>query len=150
MRRSRRKCHREAVAWSIGIPILFIMLSVDAFDLRGDIIAGTSDDPRGGSGGGIGSSCLQYDGEEGRFWLKCDLTSWENNDWITLHAKEVFDGSHFTIDLSGTGGSFEGLFAVKTENDDQEGSEGKVERFEQAPIIRNLRTINGETSDRGG
>ena len=85
------------------------------------------------------TECLEYQNDT--FTLTCNFT-WDNHydedDYIFLQANEIFNGNDYVIDLDGCD-SWEGLFRINS-----------TIQWENAPIIKHLHVISGETSYDGG
>ena len=89
--------------------------------------------------------CIQYDELNSAFSMQCDIiwtasdNDLANDDYITLEANELFDGHDHHIDLDGIL-NWHGAFEI------DEGANS----LDDAPEIRNVHMLNGETSSNGG
>ena len=87
--------------------------------------------------------CIQYDGHARIFTLVCSKFDPENssdfsmNDYITMENNEVFEGNGSQIALNG---KYKGLFRTNSTSPS----------LNDAPTIRNLHMIGGETETGGG
>ena len=93
-------------------------------------------------------NCIQHDGNNGIFSLSCsefnltDSSNFTMNDYITLEKNEVFEGNDNHVVLYGR---YNGLFRINTTSEANGPSS-----LEDAPVIRNLHIIGGETHIGGG
>eukprot|EP01138_Halocafeteria_seosinensis_P010266 gb/GECG01010484.1/.p1 GENE.gb/GECG01010484.1/~~gb/GECG01010484.1/.p1 ORF type:complete len:495 (+),score=52.32 gb/GECG01010484.1/:1-1485(+) len=128
-------CRKQRCPWSMLFlsSVLLANCSVaDGNDLRDTIKDGSVE-------------CFKYDENKNLFYLQCSV-NWDelgygDEHFMTLKAGEEFDGNHFEIDVEGTT-NFKGLFKI----DDTD-----IHWFEKdAPLIRRLHVLNGETAEDGG
>eukprot|EP01138_Halocafeteria_seosinensis_P015527 gb/GECG01015845.1/.p1 GENE.gb/GECG01015845.1/~~gb/GECG01015845.1/.p1 ORF type:complete len:360 (+),score=39.92 gb/GECG01015845.1/:1-1080(+) len=78
--------------------------------------------------------CVTWNSGTQTFELYCAVT-WTGNNFITLHANEIFDGKDYNFELGGVT-DFEGLFKIARD----------VSSYAEAPTIRNLHIRGGKTS----
>ena len=89
--------------------------------------------------------CISYDTSKRIFTVSCSF-AWPkvcNYSWIELHKDEVFEGNNHQLCLENFT-SWMGLFRIRPSLDAGPSS------LEDAPIIRNVHMIGGETSSEGG
>eukprot|EP01138_Halocafeteria_seosinensis_P014340 gb/GECG01014641.1/.p1 GENE.gb/GECG01014641.1/~~gb/GECG01014641.1/.p1 ORF type:complete len:1200 (+),score=146.13 gb/GECG01014641.1/:1-3600(+) len=133
-----------AVTTTTTMTMMIMTTEVAAgIDLRGSITGGTDDQNK--------PPCIDYDSQNRYFELTCDIgwkdSNYGNDNFITLYENEVFDGNHYTINLTGFN-EFQGLFEFQ--NEPKDGRSGDIPSFMLAPVIRNLHVRNGATSTSGG
>ena len=88
-------------------------------------------------------SCLEYDSSQKMFELNCSLTWTNSSDCIVLQKNEIFEGNGHSVHLTEVS-NWEGLIRI---DDDFASSPSSLQ---DAPVIRNVHMIGGETSDKGG
>ena len=90
--------------------------------------------------------CLSYDKSGSTFDMLCSFAWSERykNDCIILKANEVFQGNGHAINLTGVC-NWEGLFRISDCP-----SKGGPSSLEDAPVIRDVHMVGGETSGTGG
>ena len=114
---------------------MIILQNVEGSERRQDIINGTV-------------ACIDYDNSDGHgvFSLVCPQLDLEHandftmSDYITLEKDEAFEGNDNEILLNG---EYKGLFKIA------DSEERAPSSLEDAPIIRNLHLIGGETERDG-
>ena len=91
--------------------------------------------------------CIEYDAENSTFNLVCSFQWTDYRDCIILLKNERFEGNGYTIRLIGgfNPPSWEGLFEIE-----EPGWRGGPSSLEDAPVIQNLRMLDGQTSFKGG
>ena len=128
------------LAFSMALGILY------ANSYGGSILAQAIDIGQEIRQNGVGETpCLTYDYRDKTFFLTCNFDwtkHYNENDYILLEANEIFDGNDFDISLADLANSWDGLFKITNFTTIVEG--------ENAPIIRNLHILGGETSQDGG
>ena len=87
--------------------------------------------------------CLDYDAKDSVFNMTCSFTWTNNTQCIHLFKNERFEGNGHGIYLKGVA-NWEGLFRIADSNN------GGPSSLANAPVIRDVHMVDGETSDKGG
>lgn len=131
-RSQRNLIRKPPCVWCLsGWMILMCMLfqsSMACTDIRGDL---------------SGYECLHHDPISSTFYLTCSFDWTNNTKCIVLLRNENFEGNGYSIDLNGVS-NWEGLFQISTDSINGPSS------FDDAPVIRDVHMIGGETSGEGG
>eukprot|EP01138_Halocafeteria_seosinensis_P001707 gb/GECG01001750.1/.p1 GENE.gb/GECG01001750.1/~~gb/GECG01001750.1/.p1 ORF type:complete len:472 (+),score=36.54 gb/GECG01001750.1/:1-1416(+) len=125
---ARLSSFRRIAFRTLVVLVATCSIRVYANDLRSDILDG------------IATDCIDYNEATKTFHQHCSLWSWNQKDYISLGENETFNGHGYEFKL-GDATEFEGLFVIMDTG---------VLSFDQAPLITNVHTRNGETSPTGG
>lgn len=133
---------------SAAFALLLLYHYVDNFSRLEATPIGLDESGRPVLDGQVTSLCLHYEQLNWTFSLTCSF-NWTDHfmkdDFILLNRDEIFDGKGHSIDLSNIR-EWKGLFMIE---DSQESGNAPTS-LEDAPVIRSLHMLAGQTSVSGG